>query len=110
MIKLKDKATKAIEAYDWEGVGTMGDILDLCPLCKTPEHAELLLEKYGDVCEFARENLGYMFGYYDPATRERMYALFPVNHPVFGKKFGRGVYPSPSKAFEMGKSVVRQNE
>jgi len=49
------------------------------------------------------ENIGYYTGYYDPQTAERVYKLFKTEHPLFGR-----VWPSPEKAFEMGKRVANR--
>lgn len=71
----------------------IGGIIRLCLKCKTKEDAEKVMrqyEKYCDTPEIARIDLGYIFGYCDSEDREKLYVLFPVNHPIFGEKFGRG--------------------
>lgn len=78
-----------IEKFDFnQGIWAM---LSLCCKITTPEQAKRLLERYR-VFEpkFADENLGYILGYVEPPEeRQRLYKLFPVNHPIFGAKFGR---------------------
>jgi hypothetical protein len=48
--------------------------------------------------EVQKSNLGYFAGYYDAATRDRVYKLFKAAHPIFGT-----AHPTPEEAFEMGK-------
>lgn len=86
----------------------MGQIVELCLKCETKEDANELLRQYEkrfDNHIIARDNLGYMFGYYDSDTRKKLYALFPVNHPIFGPEFGRGDDPSPEEAFKIGEKI-----
>lgn len=47
-------------------------------------------------------NLGYMAGYCDVATRQKVYDLFGAEHPIFGKP--REV--SAEEAFQAGKSFA----
>ena len=84
------------------------NIISLCLRCQTKEDAEKVLrqyEKYCDTPEIAHENLGYIFGYCNTEDREKLYSLFPVNHPIFGKGFGRGEDISNIDAFKMGKKM-----
>ena len=82
---------------------TWGQIGDICCSCKTPEEAKEFLDFYRkENPEGADHNLGYLFGYYGNETRERLYSLFPVNHPIFGSGFGRGNDPTFKEAFEAG--------
>ena len=91
-----------IEEFDWDNA-TMGTILDLCLKCETEEDAKLVMEAYKKINpEHWAENLGYSFGYCGPEDRERLYKLFPVNHPVFGSGFGRGNEPTQHEAFAEG--------
>ena len=68
------------------------DILALCLKCNDKDDAKKVLEKYKQYCdtpEIAMSNLGYIFGYCCKSDREKLYSLFPVNHCIFGKSFGR---------------------
>lgn len=47
--------------------------------------------------EIARNNIGYMTGYHDRETAERVLRLYKTAHPVFGKK-----RPTARKAFALG--------
>lgn len=72
---------------------SIGNVIKKCLACETLEDAEIILYQYEDYCdtpEIARRNLGYIFGYCNPEDREKLYRLFPVNHPIFGVVFGRG--------------------
>ncbi len=87
-------------------------IINLCLKCNTKEDAEKVLkqyEKYCDSPEIARSNLGYIFGYTDDENRKKLYALFPVNHPIFGEGFGRGKDPSPEEAFRIGQKMAKNS-
>jgi len=76
---------------------------------------ELAIEKDPDLKEpvtmpaeeRVNQNLGYILGHYGPKTHELWYGNLPnVSHPVFGKDFGRGYYPSAEKAFIMGQDIM----
>lgn len=87
---------------------SMGQIVKLCLKCETKEDANELLRQYEKCFDdpvIARDNLGYMFGYYDSDVRKKLYDLFPVDHPVFGPGFGRGSDPSPEYAFKIGEKM-----
>ena len=60
--------------------------------------------KYGATVEEAlhvqKNNIGYITGYYDTETQERVNRLFHTTHPIFGDE-----RPSPEEAFEMGKHL-----
>lgn len=87
---------------------SMGQIVKLCLKCETKEDTNELLRQYEKCFDnpvVAGDNLGYMFGYYDPEDRKKLYALFPVDHPVFGPGFGRGSDPSPEDAFKKGEKM-----
>ena len=75
----------------FDGV-TIRGLIDMCIECKTREEASMLLDAYRRYCdtpEIADANLGYIFGYCSPDEIKRLYALFPVCHPIFGCRFGR---------------------
>ncbi len=96
---------KKIEEFDFEN-STISDLLMLCGEVQTKEEAQRVIERYKTVNEHAEKNLGYIFGYLGQKERERLYNLFPVNHPVFGSAFGRGYNPTPEECFEKGKQSV----
>ena len=86
----------------------MGQIIELCLKCETKEDANELLRQYEkcfDDPTIARNNLGYMFGYYNSDDRKKLYSLFAVDHPAFGPGFGRGFDPSPEDAFKTGEMM-----
>lgn len=72
----------------------ISDIIELCLKCETKKEASELRERYRAYCitpEVADGNLGYMFGYCNGEQRKKLYGIFPVVHPAFGKDFGREV-------------------
>lgn len=83
----------------------IGGIIGLCLRCKDKEEAKKVLEQYERYCatpEIAHSNLGYIFGYCDGEDRKKLYSLFSVDHPIFGREFGRGHDPSPEEAYRIG--------
>lgn len=103
----KSKSSGKFDNIDFKNL-SMGQIVELCLKCETKEDANDLLRQYEkcfDNPAIAGENLGYVFGYYDPETRDKLYSLFTVDHPIFGHGFGRGYDPSPEEAFKMGEKM-----
>jgi hypothetical protein len=89
----------------WRGqeIAKMGDLMDAITTIKTKEEADEFVAAYSKVNEHATANIGYMLGYLDKESRERLYRLFEeCSHPVFGHNFGRGSDPTPEAAFEAG--------
>jgi hypothetical protein len=72
---------------------------------------EISMRKHGksylEAESIIKENLGYMAGYYDNLTRERVERLFNCAHPFFGKISEKGP-PSPEEAFRMGVELGEQ--
>lgn len=79
---------------------TYGEQFKSALKCKTVGQAKKWLDKEVEelakepTCKFKRKeeiknailsNLGYMAGYYDKETSEKIYKLFSAEHPVFGK-------------------------
>lgn len=72
--------------FTWKdkAIETLGDLSDAMLAAKTPEDAAEFLAAYSAVNEHARENVGYISGYYDIETAQRVRELFKVSHPIFG--------------------------
>jgi hypothetical protein len=51
-----------------------------------------------------KENLGYLCGYYDEATRKLIFDFYETVHPFFGYDT-----PTPEEALEKGKEWARGN-
>lgn len=101
------------QSFKWYGepLNTMGEIFDealhLIEL-GDPLLAAEFIDDYGTYLEsinpemdgrnVARQNLGYMAGYYDQETAQKVYEFFTCAHPIFGTEF-----PTPEEAFEKGK-------
>jgi hypothetical protein len=86
----------------WRGkeLKKSGEVTDAFVACATREEANLFVSIYEQGNQYARENLGYMLGYYDEATRQRLYEWCDLAHPFFGKK-----EPTAEEAFEAGKKL-----
>ncbi len=103
----KGQSSGQFDDIDFKNL-SMGQIVELCLKCETKEDANELLRQYEkcfDNPTVARYNLGYMFGYFDPEDRKKLYSIFTVDHPVFGHGFGRGRDPSPEEAFKTGEKI-----
>jgi len=95
-------------------VKTYGEQFDEALACKDSVEAGAWLEQeisrykieFDIVQEKAREtimaNLGYMAGYYDHVTADRIYELFGAVHPIFGRSF-----PIAEEALETGYQAGR---
>lgn len=84
----------------WKGkeLKTYGDIMkDGIDKCDSPEEAKLFMIEYSKENQYARQNIGYMAGYYSREDATRIYEWFSVEHPVFGTKF-----PTADEAFQAG--------
>ncbi|MFA5103528.1 MAG: hypothetical protein WC525_10315 [Candidatus Thermoplasmatota archaeon] len=75
------------------------------------EYEDWMLEN-GDVStkgrevEVARQNVGYILGYFSPEAYKLWYGVLQeVSHPVFGHGFGRGKDPTNEEAFKMGETM-----
>lgn len=85
--------------------------------CNTKEEAQAWLEKnirerekeYGQSSVEARKiilsNLGYMAGYYDKETSQKVYDLFQAEHPIFGTPNYWSTL-IPEEAFRAGQSLM----
>jgi hypothetical protein len=103
----KEKAIGKFGDIDFSKFSDIGKFLTLCLKCETKEDADEILrqyEKYCDTIEIAHKNLGYIFGYCSEEDRKKLYALFPVSHPIFGSTFGRE-RPSPGEVHKIGKKM-----
>ena len=60
-----------------------------------------------DTEALVRHNLGYIAGYYDNETRERVERLFKCEHPVFGSIEENGP-PTMEAAFQAGLSMGKE--
>lgn len=61
------------------------------------EEATLFMRAYHDFSENARENIGYLSGYYGTEDAKRIRSVFKVVHPIFGN-----AKPTPEEAFAAG--------
>lgn len=65
-------------------------MINLFLKCETKEDIDKLLGQYLRYCDtptIAMGNLGYIFGYANEEDRKKLYAHFPVIHPIFGRSF-----------------------
>jgi len=67
----------------------------------TPDPASMLSKKTNIAA--VRHTIGYMSGYYDQETAERIWELFSTEHPIFHK-----TWPTWDEAFNMGKDLGKK--
>lgn len=77
----------------------IGEVIELVEkaLTLTGEEQRELVQALLDLGPHARENIGYLSGYFPREKADRILELFGTEHPVFGK-----AHPSPEEAFRMG--------
>ena len=66
-------------------ISNAGELFNAANACHTQDDADDFLTAYRAVSEHADANLGYVIGYGDAATRKRLYDLFRLGHPVYGR-------------------------
>lgn len=90
---------------NWKGreLATIGDLSDAMEACKTREDAQAFMAAYRAENEHADVNIGYLTGYYDWETADRMRDWFGVTHPVFGDR-----HPTFDEALEAGKRMAAE--
>jgi len=64
---------------------------------------EEFVEAYCRTGVYARSNIGYISGYYDPETCLKIQKIFKTAHPIFGRRI-----PSTSEAFDAGKKLAME--
>lgn len=97
---METPVTEKTFVWKHKSLRTMREIFDEALKCKDKEEAAEFLKAYvalGVSEDIAKQNLGYMAGYYNQKTVDKVYELFGAVHPVFGR-----VLPGPEEAFSMG--------
>ena len=81
-------------------IKTGGDMMNVViEICRSNNRAEAqeFMRLYEIITPHARDNIGYMAGYYSPEEADQIYDLFGVSHPIFGK-----THPNAEEAFRAG--------
>jgi hypothetical protein len=75
-----------VSNFAWNGIDveTVGDLGTAMLSVKSPEEAQQFMAAYRLTNEYAEQNIGYISGYYDPETAQRIRQWFAVKHPIFG--------------------------
>lgn len=96
----------------------IGEWFESAMKCTTKEEADVWfasevrkhVEEYGqdpkEAAGILRSNLGYVAGYYDQATSQKVHDLFGADHPIFGGPSYWGTV-TPEEALEAGKAEAR---
>lgn len=90
------------DVFTWKGqeLTTMGDLADAVLAVESPEEAREFMAAYMAQNVHAYSNIGYLAGYFDRSTTDRVYEWFETAHPVWGRH-----HPTPEEALEIGKRM-----
>lgn len=100
---------------------TYGEQFRSAMQCETQEDAEVWMKreikKYMDEFGYDEEktrkiiltNLGYIAGYYDHDTAQKIDRLFGAEHPIFGSSTYHQDM-SPEEAFDLGQKTAKDRE
>lgn len=88
------------DVFKWKGkkYPGYGDIIDKALVLRGKEQKEFVEAFYSMIGPYARSNIGYCSGYYDPTTAQRIMKIFNTVHPIFGNYI-----PSGKKAYKVSK-------
>jgi hypothetical protein len=97
----KEEMDILMEFKEWKGQKLNGyqEIVALALKLEGTEQEEFV-EAYCRSGVYARQNMGYISGYYDRETSDKIMKIFKTAHPIFGT-----THPEPKDAFEMGKKL-----
>lgn len=95
--KMADEADKFV----WKGrqIEKMDDVIATGLALKGEEQKEYV-KAYCSMGPYARQNIGYVSGYYDSETRAEIQKVFETAHPIFGTST-----PSGEEAFKLGQKL-----
>lgn len=85
---------------NWKGkhLRTIGDVMEHgIDKCATKEEAREFMELLCAEHSSARQDIGYLSGYYSAADAKRIREWFEVTHPIFGNSS-----PTQKEAYEAG--------
>lgn len=88
----------------WNGreLRKMGDYADAIKTIATKEEGARFMTLAREVGPYADENIGYLTGYFDFKTAERIRDLLDVSHPIFGRR-----NPTAEEALNKGLELGR---
>ena len=98
---------------------TYGEQFKSALACETTEQAEEWMEAevrhfvdfHGETPQGAvkiiKHNIGYMAGYYDNTTVQKIHRLFNAVHPIFGTAMSHADV-GPERALELGKKLAEK--
>jgi hypothetical protein len=90
---------------NWKGakLSNYGDTFDAAIKVKDSEVEEFIqaFVKAGMTREIFLANLGYLGGYYDPKTANKIYKKFNTQHPIFADL----AVITPQEAYDIGKKI-----
>ncbi len=89
--------------FVWNGIPliTIGELGDAICAIDTREEAHHFMAAYRASTPHAAANIGYLAGYYDQETAQRIYAWFETAHPIFGTQV-----PPPDEAVLAGQQMM----
>jgi len=90
----------------WKGheLKTVGDLMTHgIDACLNRQEAQQFIAEYAAENVYARENIGYLAGYYSQEKAQQIYDWFDVSHPIFGRK-----NPNFEEAFQAGVQIAQK--
>jgi hypothetical protein len=96
----------------WKGkqIGTIQDAMDALRDIHTKEDAQEYLRLARLDGEYADQNIGYLFGYFNRDRWRELSELFGVLHPVFGDNYGLTDDEIMEMGIERGKAAAERAE
>jgi hypothetical protein len=93
---------------NWKGreLNTIGDLMTHgIDKCDTPEEAQEFMRLYEAENPHARDNIGYLAGYYSTEKKHQIFEWFGVHHPIFGI-----LDPTPEQALGAGMKLAERSK
>lgn len=87
--------------FIWKGkqISKMDEIIETALKLEDEEQKEYV-KAYCALGPYARQNIGYVSGYYDSETRSKIQKIFETAHPIFGTST-----PSGDEALKVGQKL-----
>lgn len=90
-------------AFTWKGVALDWEGVIKTALSLEGDEQKQFVKEFCASGPFARQNIGYISGYFDRETAKKILKVFETAHPIFGTS-----EPTPEEAFELGRKLGEQ--
>lgn len=90
--------------FEWKGktLRTYVDISSALSALVSKEEAREFMHAYREVSPYAYQNVGYLTGYMDTQTADRLMDWCETSHPIFGRS-----HPTPEEALTAGMKMAQ---